>query len=101
MKQKLLLLLTALLPMAASAYDAQIDGIYYNFISESEAEVTSDYLGAYFGDVTIPASVTYDGKTYNVTSIGSYAFNGCDGLTSVTIPESVTGIRYMAFYNCI
>ncbi len=36
----------------------------------------------------------------SVTSIGDYAFPGCDGLTSVTIPDSVTSIGYAAFRWC-
>lgn len=36
----------------------------------------------------------------SVTSIGEYAFNGCSGLTSITIPNSVTTIGYSAFYDC-
>ena len=43
------------------------------------------------GDVTIPSGVT---------SIGSYAFSGCKGLTSVDIPSSVTSIGYETFYKC-
>ena len=35
-----------------------------------------------------------------VTSIGSYAFNRCSGLTSITIPEGVTSIGNYAFYRC-
>ncbi|MBO4676201.1 MAG: leucine-rich repeat protein, partial [Oscillospiraceae bacterium] len=35
-----------------------------------------------------------------VTSIGEYAFNTCSSLTSVTIPESVTSIRNSAFNGC-
>ena len=35
-----------------------------------------------------------------VTSIGNYAFEGCNGLTSITIPESVTSIGESAFCDC-
>ena len=35
----------------------------------------------------------------SVTTIGSSAFNGCTGLTSITIPDSVTTIGNGAFYN--
>ena len=34
------------------------------------------------------------------TSIPSSAFSGCESLTSITIPDSVTSIGYRAFYNC-
>ena len=100
MKQlKLTFLLTALLCMVGTqtfAYDAEINGIYYNF-SGTNATVTSRSIPssnktAYSGAVTIPESVTYNGKTYPVTSIGDRAFYLCSGLTSVTIPGSVTSI---------
>ena len=47
-------------------------------------------------DVVIPSYY----KGCNVTSIGSYAFNDCTSLTSVTIPDSVTSIGGSAFGNC-
>ncbi len=83
------------------------DGIYYNFNADGTAEVTSASAYSYNsnggtdgGSVTIPETVTYDGVTYNVTSIGDLAFEGCTGITEVTIPESVTSIGGWAFYYC-
>ena len=36
----------------------------------------------------------------SITSINSYAFNGCTGITEITIPYSVTSIGEYAFYGC-
>ena len=101
----LLILLMSMIGARTLAYDAKIDGIYYNF-SGTEATVTCMYIykgdnkNAYEGKVVIPESVTYNGETYSVTSIGYYAFYCCSGLTSVTIPSSVTSIEVFAFYCC-
>ena len=110
MKTRLFLTLTALL-LALSSWAAgtEIDGIHYELNSRTgTASVTytgssSDYnpsSTAYTGGITIPASVTYGGTTYSVTSIGNYAFYNCTGLTSITIPSSVTSIGDDAFYGC-
>ena len=101
MKRNILLLLVALLPVVANAYNTEINGIYYNF-SGNEAIVTyyNNNYNSYSGDVVIPESVTYNGTNYNVTSIGVRAFSNCSNLTSVTIPESVTSIGNYTFCGC-
>ncbi len=52
------------------------------------------------GDLIIPSTISYNGTTYSVTSIGDRAFYYCSGLTSVTIPNGVTSIGGSAFYGC-
>ena len=115
MKQKIFIiavLLTALaIPQCAKAYSFSAvcstgQTLYYN-ISGSSVSVTrqnssSPYYSTYpTGNLVIPSSVTYNGTTYSVTSIGNSAFSACSGLTSVIIPNSVTSIGTGAFYQCI
>ena len=89
---------------------ANADGktIYYTY-TNNKTELTVSYKGSiyynnneytYTGNVVIPESVTYNGTTYSVTSIGEYAFYNCSGLTSVTIGNSVTSIGDDAFEYC-
>ncbi|MBO4362225.1 MAG: leucine-rich repeat domain-containing protein [Paludibacteraceae bacterium] len=103
-------LFTLLLAVAASVGTMFADGtkigdLYYNLnATDQTAEVTymlrneNNYKG--LTTANIPASVTYSGTTYSVTSIGEYAFYECSSLTSVTIPNSVTSIGNIAFYDC-
>ena len=100
MKKVLSFFILMLLPMVAGAETVEIDGIYYELVSKAkQAEVASN-PNKYTGSVVIPASVSYNGAEYSVTSIGGSAFSGCSGLTSITIPKSVTSIGVSAFSGC-
>ena len=87
---------------SALAYDCKVDGIYYNLNNDDKtASVTSSSTNnKYVGTIIIPESITYSGTTYSVTSIGEYAFEGCSGLTSVTIGKHVYSIGKYAFRGC-
>lgn len=83
------------------AHDFEVDGIYYNILSETDKTVEVTYGNErYTGYVTIPAAVKYNNTTHNVTSIGNNAFENCSGLSSITIPKSITHIANSAFYGC-
>ena len=100
-KQLLITIAVLLCSATASAYDFEVDGIYYNILSISDltVQVTAGE-NKYSGEVIIPSTVSYKSKTLTVTSIGGYAFYKCDGLTSVIIGNSVTSIGDYAFYEC-
>ena len=111
MKKLLFILLAAILPVMASAYDVYIDGIYYN-INKVEKTATVTYSSStmsngrpynkttYSGDVIIPETIIYEEMHYRVTNIGDMAFCGCFGLTSISIPNSVTNIGSSSFQGC-
>ena len=71
------------------------DCLLTNELDDGTLEI-SNYAGN-SATYEIPGEI--DGK--KVVRIGDYAFSDCTELTSVTIPDSVTDIRWRAFYNCV
>ena len=103
-----------------SAYDFEVDGVYYNVLSldDMTCEVTynvenkintshsfydsrgtnsgsssmSGFYPSYKGKVTVPETVTYKGRTLTVTGIGKYAFLSCTELTELSLPSTINEI---------
>ena len=108
-----------------SAQDLVLDSIGYT-IHDGYAEV-SKYYGRGPAHIVIPDEVSYGGESYEVKTIGAYAFNvgfhsgriilsidlpsglesigdyafaTCEHLTSINIPDGVTSIGDWAFDYC-
>ena len=106
MKKMLVLLFLITFTNVVRAYDALIDGVYYNlYQSSSIAVVTNekDYVingsDIYSGTIEIPETIQFNGKMYKVTEIGKYAFFGSK-ISSVSLPNSITTIGDRAFFGC-
>ena len=100
MKKLIMILCTILCANILAAQTFTSGGLKYNVIDNNSVRVAQPNSSDISGSVVIPSTVTYNGTTYSVTSIGGNAFFGCSGLTSVTIPNSVTSIGGGAFYGC-
>ncbi len=105
MRRLILFCLTLLATVATQAADFEVGGLYYTISSATERTCTVTYTGSqtttiYTGQVTIPATVDYDGTTYTVTKIDNYTFYNGTAITAITIPATVTSIGTNAFYGC-
>ena len=119
------MLVVMMFMMASSAMAEVIDGFRYVLDSETKtATLLPKKNGQYSGDIVVPEKVKgNDGVEYvvtvfvdrcfedcrgltsisipsSVTSLGNECFMGCRGLTSVTIPSSVTSLGEYCFYDC-
>ncbi len=110
--------------IAFAQYDFSQNGIYYRISpNQQDVSVVACPKGeTYDGAIVLPAKLTNEGKTYNLThiefeafkkstisaitlpegliEIGEAAFRECQGLKSVTIPSSVVNIDREAFIFC-
>ena len=83
-------------PIYLQWWDNQHTQLYVTY----RGDACNSYSNEYSGNVVIPDSATIMRIVYPVMGIGSKAFWYCEGLTSVTIPNSVIFIGTEAFEGC-
>ena len=98
------------------AEKTQIGGLYYQLTHDTYPSLGIDMRSAVVlpkvadgasgnadyvsGSITIPATVSYGGNDYNVTTIEHHAFYGCANLQQVTLASDDITINRYAFSNC-
>lgn len=91
---------TRTLNSANPSSGTQIGDLYYTF-SGSDATVVGYSSSIDWSTfTTIPDTVTDNGVTYTVTSIGDEAFSYCDDLALTSLPSGLTSIGDYAFSSC-
>ena len=94
--------------LIAKAYDFESNGIYYNILSSTDKTVEVTYKDEinfyeredYIGDITIPSTIDYKGKTLKVIAIGEQAFYNCNELSSIVLGSNIETIGDLSFYGC-
>lgn len=66
----------------------------------SASSVAAANKVGYTGALTIPAQISYQDKTFNVTELNDSAFYGASELTGVTLPKNVTVLPKHVFNGC-
>lgn len=96
------MLVVMMLMMASSVMAEVIDGIRYMLDPvKKTATLVPKKEGKYSGDIIIPEKIKGNGGVeYVVTSLVASCFEGCSGLTSITIPSSVTSLGNSCFAYC-
>lgn len=93
----LLVLTTCFAVLNMEATDVTIGNIVYS-ISDGNAVVMDGHKC--IGDVVIPSSILVDGENCPVTGINHNAFDWCENITSIVMPNTVTVIGKSVFRGC-
>lgn len=91
--------------LSGEAFTTQYNGIVYRcevIVSHQNYVRITPVTGpeAVTGAVSLPSTVQYEGHKYIVSQVGANAFCNYNGITSVTLPPTITAIEAAAFRNC-
>ena len=76
------------------------DGLYYDYVPQTNSIELAHQKHECTGDIVIPASVEYAGKELKVDEVPDSTFHSCESLQSVHIADGITKIDHHAFALC-
>ncbi|MBD5357775.1 MAG: leucine-rich repeat protein [Bacteroides sp.] len=83
-----------------AAQEFTFDGLRYSIQDENSCDLIGYDETQPTGELAIPSEVTFEGRTYSVARIIDMAFKDCADITSVDIPDTVTGDLLLTFSGC-
>ena len=86
-----------------SAYDFEVDGVYYDIVSMNGFTckvVKESSKSLYKGNIVIPSTISFNNKTLTVIEIADKVFKECSDLTGITIPSTISLVGDEMFNGC-
>ncbi|MBR2255113.1 MAG: leucine-rich repeat protein [Candidatus Methanomethylophilaceae archaeon] len=77
-----------------------VDGFVYSIANLNPTRASLIGFESVSEALIIPSSVTYKGKTFDITSVGTDAFKGCTDLEYVALPDGLLRVYSGAFEGC-
>ena len=97
MRKILLFIVFALCMIDANAQTVKINGLTYNLDSDG---MTATITSGTYGDVMIPATVTYNDNKYNVVGVGYKGFSYANVTSVIVLSKKFKTITADAFEYC-
>lgn len=96
------IMVTMMFMITSNALAEVIDG--FNYLLDYEARTAMllpNTMNKYSGDIIVPEKIKdFEGKEYQVTAFFQSCFLDCSGMTSITIPSTVTALGGFCFAGC-
>jgi hypothetical protein len=86
------------LPALCANFSFKDENFGYSIIDDNSVAIFAN--NSFSGSVTIPSTVSYNGKTYTVTTIGEKVFSGKSDVVAFILPQTIKKIDSQAFSDC-
>ena len=84
-------------PTLVGNYDVVVDNIGFNVNLPTMTATAAGISSKVTGTVTIPSTITMNGRDFTVTSIGGFGYSK---VSQVVLPNTIETIRGLAFKGC-